>query len=389
MNIENIAVAETENKEIKKTRKNLPPLMVLGIAALVLILIVAISLAIAEHADSSGQKRTHGVYSVNADDVLDIAPFSSGLAVLTSRSVDYVDAFGNLMSANEQTYTNPVIKTAGKNMILYDRGGSAMRIEKNASEYQTFEFDASVSCADITAKGTYAYALNADSGYQSHVFAYSYKGVKLYEWSSSEYVMRTVLSPGGNYLAVSTISVLNAQSVSKVYLFQFTKGTHEYVVEFTGETVFDIGFISARKVVVLTDRGAYQLSPKGEKEVLCEFSANELNHTDLYMNGMGIAAINLYGNTNSTKVYLFSKGYKNVFEQEYQNAISMVTADDSYCAIVFDKEIRILNTKNVQTGLIKLDEVCLDTVISGGKLYVLTAGGMDQYGLHETDGENE
>ena len=386
MESENTPAVETAQPKQKRTLKNVPPLMVIGIAALVLIFIIAVALVIAERADASGG-RTHGVYSVNADDVLDLAAYPSGIAVLTSHSVDYVDSMGNLISANEQTYTNPVIKTAGKNMILYDRGGYAMRIEKSAEEYKPFTFEAPVSCADINAKGTYAYALNADSGYQSHVYAFSYKGDKLYEWSSAEYVLRLAVSPNSNYLALSTISVVNAQPVSKVYLFQFTKGEADYELEFPGENVFDLDFVSSKKIIVLTDRGAYQISAKAEKTALCEYSSNELNHTSLYANGMGAAALNLYGNNNNTKVYLFDKGGKNVYEQTYTSAVLGVAADDSYCAVVFDKEICILNTKNVQTGLISLDEVCLDAVISGGKLYVLTAGGLNHYSLHETDGE--
>ncbi len=387
-NENNEALLEEEMPEKKRNLK-LPPLMLIGIAALVLLVIIASAIAIADRADSAGQKRTHGAYSINSDSVLDMVSYSSGVAVLTSDSLDYVDAFGNLMSANEHTYTNPVLVTAGKNAILYDRGGNAMKIEKNASMYKTFSFEAPVSCADITASGTYVYVLNADKGYQSHLFVFSYKGKKLFEWSSSEYVVRAALSENGNCVAVSTVSLNNADVVSKVYLFQFNRDTYEYLLEFPGENVFSLEFTASKKIVVLTDRGAYLVNAKGEKNTLCEYASNELNHTDLKKGGLGAVSVDLYGNKNNTKVFLFDKGCKNVYETTYPNSIAQVIADEKYCAVVFDKEIRIIGSNNTETGLIRLDEVSLDAVISGGKLYVLGSGGISQYGLHETDGEQE
>lgn len=371
----------------KRELKKIPPLMLIGIAALVLLVIIAAAIAIADRADASGKNRTHGAYTINSESVLDLGAYTSGIAVLTTNSVDYVDSFGNLMSANEHAYTNPVMITSGKNMVLYDRGGNLMKIEKSAALYKSFTFDAPISCADITAKGTYAYVLNADSGYQSHLFVYSYKGKKLFEWSSAEYVVRVTVSDSGNYAAVSTVSVGNADTLSKVYLFQFNKNTYEYAEEFIGETVFDIDFVAGKKLAVLSDRGAYLMNAKGERTALCEYSANELNHTDLKKGSLGIVSVNLYGNTNNTKVYLFDKGYKHVSEQTYQNAISDVIADLSYYAVIFDKEIIILNSKNTETGRIQLDEICMDAVISGGRLYTLTSSGIRHFGLHETVGD--
>lgn len=389
MDNENTREKSAEAVQKKYEIKKISPVMLIGIAALVLIVIIAAAIAIADRADANGAKRTHGAYSINSDAVLDMSAYTSGIAVLTANSLDYVDSFGNLMSANEHAYSNPVVVSSGKNLVLYDRGGNAMRIEKNASLYKTFSFESTVSCADITAKGTYVYVLNADSGYQSHLFAYSYNGKKLFEWSSAEYVTRVALSENGKYAAVSTISVNNADAISKVYLFQFNKNAFEYTVEFTGENVFDLNFVSNKKIAVLTDRGAYLINAKGEKNALCEYSSNELNHTDLMKNGLGIVSVNLYGNVNNAKVYLFGKGYKEVFEQEYRNAVAQVLANLSYGAVVMDKEIHIVNAKNVETGVIQLDEVCLDAVLSGGKLYVLTTGGISQYSLHETEGKAE
>ena len=363
--------------------------MLIGIAALVVLVIIAAAIAVADHAESSGKNRTHGAYTINSDSVLELGDYTSGVAVLTSNSVDYVDSFGNLMSANEHTYTNPVMITSGKNLVLYDRGGNLMKIEKNASLYKSFTFEAPISCADITSKGTYAYVLNADSGYQSHLFVYSYKGKKLFEWSSLEYVVGVAVADSGNFVAINTISVGNADTLSKVYLFQFNKETYDYMEEFIGETVFDIDFVSGKKIAVLTDRGAYLMNAKGERTALCEYSANELNHTDLKKGSLGIVSVNLYGNTNNTKVYLFDRNYKNVYEQTYQNAISDVIADLNYYAVIFGNEIRILNSKNIETGHILLDEVCMDAVISGGKLYVLSSGGIRQYGFHETVGDSQ
>ena len=384
MEIETVAAEEAQPEQRVPRRKKLPPVTWIGVGLLLVLLIAAVAIVISGKTKQKTGADASAVYAVNADAVVQMAPYSSGVALLTANSLEYVDPYGNLMNASEHTFSNPVMVTAGKNLILYDRGGNALRIDKNAVKYKQIEFESAVSCADITGAGTYAYVLNADGGYQSHLFAYSYKGALLFEWSSADYVLSVTVSPNGKYAAVGVLSVDNAEVRTRVEFFNFSKNEPVYTVDFSGETVYDLEFVSAKKLVVLTDRGAYAIAPDGEKTVLCEYAANEMNHTELCKDGLGVAAVNLYGNNNNALVRIFDKGCRNVFEREYTETVVSVRATQNYAAVVTGSEIHVLDGKNVLTGKLSPGETCMDCCISGSRIYVLTASGLHNYNLHES-----
>ena len=389
---------ENTNKEKEKSEKRISKpnsenksvlIKLIGLGLLVVLLISVIAVVIVKNANRSDGTLSDAdlIYPTSADSVVDLASFPSGVVLLTSNAIEYVDQYGNLINANEHKYANPVMVTAGKNLLLFDRGGSSLKIEKDSVKYKEAQFESAVSCADITSKGTYAYVLNADGGYQSHLFVYSYKGKLLFEWGGSEYVLDVTLSPNGKYAAISVLSVSNAESLSKVILFNFNKNEPVYNVEYPGETVYDIEFVSSRNVAVLTQSGSYLLTYAGDSTQLNHYAANELNHSALYKSGIGVTAINHYGNTNNALVYYLDKGCKKSFEIDFQNSILMITASESHAAIVFADEIKVIGSGGLQTGTVVLPETCIHCVISGRRLYVLSASGLFSFSLHETNGE--
>ena len=378
---------KSEQSEKQKTagRRNIRTL----IALIVLVVIVITAAAVVIVQIIRNKNNGDGVpYVINAETVADIRAYSSGVAILTSNALHYVDQHGNLLNTNEHSYNAPVLVTSNKNALLFDRGGNVLRIEKNAVKFKELQFDSSVTCADITDNGTYVYVLNADAGHQSHLFAFSNKGKKLFEWSGADYVLDVSLSPNGKSAAVCLISVNNAESLSKVVFFNFSKNEPVFTVELPGENAYKTEFISQKKLCVFTEKNTYLLETSGDKDSLAAYSSNELKHTDMYKEGMGVSAANLYGNNNNVKIYVFNKGFKDTFEHTYTMPVNVVAAGENAVAFIFGNEIEIYNSKDVMIGHIKLSEVCLDSVISGNRIYLLTSNCIYNYSIYSMSGED-
>ena len=390
MEIEHVDANKPEKNTRLHFKKNNALVKLIGLGVLVIILIAVVAVIIVNHrkpvsVSSSDQDL---IYPVTAESVIDIAAFPSGVALLTSNAVEYVDQYGNIINANEHQYTNPVMRMAGKNMLLFDRGAANLKIEKDSVTYKELELDAPVSCADITTKGTYAYVLNADGGYQSHLFVYSYKGKLLFEWGSADYVLHVSLSPNGKFAAVSVLSVVNAETICKVYYFNFNKDEPLYVAEFPGETVYDVEFVTSKNVVAFTDNGVYLLDAAGSSSTLKHYSENELNHSDIMKNGIGLSAINHYGNTNNAVVFYLDKGCKKTYEHTFQSSILGVYAGSANAAVVFADEVQILGSKDSVVGRINIPETCIHCAISGRYLYVISSSGLYRFNTHGTSGES-
>jgi len=359
---------------------------VLGIIVLLVILIGAAAAAISAYDKRNAENNLTeaSFFSIASEDVIDLAPYPGGAVVLTSSDIEYIDRYGELIASNDHTFSSPVMKVSGKDLIVYDRGGYGLKIERSSSKYRLLEFQSAVSCADICSNGAYAYVLNADGGYQSHLYVYSARGELKYEWGSSDYLLCLSLSQNGRYAAVGMISVDNADYVSRVLMFDYVKEEPVYDVEFTGKTVYDIEFASSKKLAVLTDSGFYMLDADGARTTLDEYSVTELCHSDIFREGLAATAVNLYGSYGNVLARIYPKGLKNYYEHSFSKELTALYAGETNTAFVFGSEIEIYDRRDSLTGKIILQQPCLRCALTDNRIFVCVSGGIYSFNVNES-----
>lgn len=358
---------------------------VLG-ASLVLGLVYAVSM-FSEKDDSLSEELVNGAfYSVSSDSVKQIEPFSGGAVVLTDTAVKYLDYSCNETSSNEQTFSNPVLKTNGKNTLIYDLGGYSLRTEKNGSVFNKATFTSVITNAAIGAKGNYAYVLNSDSGFQSHLYIYSYKSEKLFEWgSASDYITGVTLSDNGKYACVSVLTVKNGVRSSRVILFSFSKAEPLFTLDFPGEIVYDTGFITNRKLFLYSDSGVYIADSDGDKAEVLTYSPGELNRSAASNADCAAVALKLYGNEKNSGITVMDRTYKNKYEYNIQDAVTGLCASGDIAAVVLTDKCRVYNTENSLVGVFGLQGNCISCCLSGNRFYALTNNGITVYSAKQNE----
>ncbi|MBQ7688043.1 MAG: hypothetical protein IJT27_02375 [Clostridia bacterium] len=357
---------------------------VAGLTVVIVLFIVAAAVVLSGrgggkkgNASSSDVLLQTPVYAISAESVSDMQAFAGRLALLRSNDILYLDESGNEIAVNEHKYDNPVMLTAGKNLLLFDRGGDALRIEKNADIFSEIKVTAPITCADINAKGTYAYVLNADGGFQSHLYVFSYKGTKLFEWgSASDYVLGVTLSENGRYIVVNELRVDNAEHTSRVICFKLGRETPVFSADFAGVTVFETRFVSAKNVVAVSDRGVFRITGDDTYETVREYAQNEMNGVNTGEDKINLLVLNLYGNEKNPEITLYDKRFKK------SNALTLNASVTSFCvsgynaAVVSGDTVYALNAHAIVTGQTTLSETCSRLAISGKRVFVLTSGGV-------------
>lgn len=358
---------------------------VLCMTVILLLLIIAAALFLGNLnlTDNSDVADSELFLSINSDTVKDVLPFSDGVAVLTSSSVKYLDASGNEIVTNLHSFSNPRAEINSKTLLLYDSGGYNLRIENNSSEYSSFTFDSVITSAAVGKKGNYAYSLNSDAGYQSHLYVYSLRGAKLFEWGSAgDYIVDIALSDNGKYVAVAVLGIDSAEYYSKIILFKFNSSEPVYTVNLYDTTVYQIDFVSSKKLSVFSDSGVYLTDSKGECTCVQAYSSTEIAHSSLFYNGLSCTLISLYGNEKSPKLTVFNKNCVEKYECSYTEEINDVYCSKNYVALVFDSKIQVLNGENTVVGNIVLDEACIDVVIADRRVYALTSSGIYSFSVN-------
>lgn len=387
-----------ENEDIiiereKSSGKRFTSSTVIGLCVLLLIAIMVIAAVVSSVSGVSvadiGKDDNNGalVYDVLPDSITGIESYSSGLVMLTDTALVYLDSNGKNLSSNSHQYSQPVMVKGGSTVLLYDKGGTSFRIEKNSKIYNTYTTTNSITVATVDKKGNYAYVLNEDGGFQSHLYVYSYNGKKLFEWGSSrDYCISTALSDNGKNIAVSMLGVRNGEYVSKVILFNFKDSEALYTAEFADCTVFRLEFLSGKNVAAFTDNGIYVIDSKGEVQKRAEYASTEIMHSAVTDKGLSAIALASHGNTKDSLLNVLDKRMNSSFLLEYNSEIMNVRTSDKFTAVLLGDRIETYNSKGEKTGCIVINEKCTDAAFAGQKLFVFTVSGIyrfDVYGEYD------
>lgn len=370
----------------QKKRRGKAPGRIAGMTVLLILLILAFIFGISDLFDAkknapAAEAADNMFYAVSSDNVAAISAFDrDGLAVLTDTSLKYFDSYGNSIGVSDCTFTNPVMKTAGKNVILFDRGAYSLKVEKSGTEFVSLSFSSIITTGAVCKNGSFAYALNADGGYQSHLYVCDRRGDKCFEWGcSSDYITDIALSDSGKYIAAAVMGADNAAYFSKIFLFGVGRGEPLYEVTLPDIAVYSVVFASSKKVAAYTDCGVYLFDSGGKLNTVQEYSATEMKLSSGANGNLGATVINKFGNEKNVLLTVFSKNYRLLYAGEYTSAAKYVSTSANYTAIAFADRIEIMNSASSIVGKISLEENCCGCVVSGRKVYVLTPGGIKAY----------
>ncbi|MBR5409131.1 MAG: hypothetical protein IK104_00525 [Clostridia bacterium] len=368
----------------KKRPEIAPKLKVLAVLLLIVAIIVGAVYgvsALIKKANSSFINGASVFYPIASDSVLSLYPYPEGVIVLTGNSVEYVDATGKLIEKNTHLYASPVLKSSGKHVLLYDKGGRDLRLEKNARVVTTVSADAEISNGAIAPNGTFAYVLNADGVYQTHIYVYTAGEKKLFEWGGPDYLIDIALSDNGKKVAFSMLQVKDASYITNVYVYDIAseKKTLLGSCSFDAEAAYCVRFLSNKEVAILTGNGVYRMNADGETETLSTFSSNELKHTVVSPGKLTAVALNLFGNEKNTEVRFFDKKLNEAFTLNYGETVLSMSASGSDTAMQFADRILVVDHEGEETGNIPLTESCYKILLNDDRVYILTANGLKCY----------
>lgn len=357
-----------------------PLVRVITLTILIIMLLVASALILSRIIK---QRQNHGIdsyiYPVGTQSILDMKLYKDGLAVLQSNSLVYIDSGGNQIAATNHTFASPVLRSAGAYVLLFDRGADGLRIDKKASVVTEKHFSSNLVNADICRNGTYAYLLNADDGYQSHLLVCSRKNDKIFEWgSSTDFATLVHLASNGKRAALVSFGVDNAQPYSKVSAFDFSKSEALFSVLFPNTVIFDVTYITSNEIAVFADTGVYRINKDGSYESLYAYSPAELNCASAGNEKFSGVTLNLYGNERTPQTVIFDKKFKNRFEFPCDEKVNNLYTGDSFSVVSAGKTIYTIDSKNT-VRRIQLSDDCIKCVVKNKTVFALRAGGISAF----------
>ncbi len=181
------------------------------------------------------------------------------VAVAEDASLRMYDSSGNERYMLELNYSSPVLVPSGNRVLIYERGGTRMKICGRSGEICSKEIQEQILTGGF-GDGKAAVATLSNST-TSRLTVYDTNLInEIFVWQTSSYISRVAVSPNGRYVAVAVVNNAGGDYYSEVSVFD-TKATDAlFTNRYDGEMVLNLRFDGNSDIIVVTDRSISAIS---------------------------------------------------------------------------------------------------------------------------------
>lgn len=312
------------------------------------------------------------------------------IAVLSKTQLAVYDTSGQLLQRTAMKNDNPMLVTAGKNMIIYDLGGKEINIYNSFSQVYTESFGYPVLGVSAADTGAYA-VLSGAKNYRSAVYVYdaNYRLV-FSHYFPTEYSTNLQLNNSGKKLLVLSHISENGDYLGSAALFD--TGSEEPVAnfKFAGELPLSCHFTSDGGYIILTDSSIRFYDSDNN-----QISEKELEHGLLncvYGEDYAALTFDTAGLTESKTLKVYDMGGNQVYSEVLKAQPDDILIQNGRLYTLSLGRLTVYDLENRETLFdIAVDTEAVDMIISDDKLLVFTYSGVTVYSadtLAETDTEN-
>lgn len=248
------------NRQQNKKRKNLRSFMIVAVTAVLLYFTGVYGASLAYFGDfiSSGMTllQIGGGFPVQGDfsDTLQARDMGTGLAILSSDSLDVYSPTGKNVFTYSHAMQSPIMDSASKRAVLYDRQSTTLKVLNGHNVLFRQEMENSIIHAEISDSNRIAVTTRSSS-YNGEVTVFNYNMKQRFVWyCATGFPIYSTLSDSGKTLAVNTVQTQDGLLTSTVYLINVGNGEEMYSIS-TGGYPLQMKFLNdSRLLIAYTNR---------------------------------------------------------------------------------------------------------------------------------------
>ncbi|MGI6264074.1 MAG: DUF5711 family protein [Acutalibacteraceae bacterium] len=282
---------------------------------------------------------------ISGNSVLDVQPVQSYLALLTDTSLVAFNANGGEVTRRAHNYAEPLLRVAGRYMLVAEIGGKRFRLEtlpdtvlnvtadnltqdKKSAVLDT-PIDNVILSAAVRSDGAVALITTSTQSYTSEVLVYNAEGKLRYRQRyASVQATDVAFSPNGRDIAVVGIDAQNGAMQSVLRVHALSSQDSEPRQEFTGADVMisRVGYLSSGRIAAIGDTQAWVVSDNGS---LDERIAYQQQLVGCAFGEKTVAlALQKYGASDGGGLVLLDASGKTAFTAEFSGQFRHMTLVD-------------------------------------------------------------
>lgn len=167
-------------------------------------------------------KKKKGNFPISFDEgaVSSVSRIDNFLVCLDKNRLRIYDENGGESNSFNHNYADPVLKTAKKRMLVYDRGGNSFTVVNRKNEIYSKTVDDRILMAEISDSSSVA-LVTQDEKYAGVLTVYDPNGTAVYSWSSSSGILSVTFSKDGGGCFITTFNSKDGSLQSVVRYMRF------------------------------------------------------------------------------------------------------------------------------------------------------------------------
>lgn len=271
----------------------------------------------------------------------------SGLAVASVGGLTYYQDNGTERFSMQQQLELPQLLTAGKMMLAYDAGGTALLAADTNGGQLSLTADQAILDADLSSGGSFCYS-SGSSGYKSVLTVYNGKRELIYRWlSSTTYMPQCAISEKGNLLAAAGLGASGGAFESTLYLFRTDAEGIQWTASLGNELIYDLSFLDSGAICALGESSLQIYKTDGTAVAQYAYPQPYLNEYDMGGDGFLTLAVNMYRAGNRNSIVTVSETGEEIGSVYLGREILDVSAAGGYVAVLTPDQLTIY-TKSLE-----------------------------------------
>ena len=168
---------------------------------------------------------------------------------------------GREISKQKHRFSNPMLKTNGCRIMIYDAGNKGYSLYTRTKEMYRSNSKQNILCGGISKNGIYGIITESDD-YLSEMSIFGRNNEEIYKYYFANcYISYISMSDNGKNAVVSGITANDGDMKSIVYIFEFDKESPCMVYEYDNNMIFKVEYFSNGNIVAVGDKSISFINP--------------------------------------------------------------------------------------------------------------------------------
>ncbi len=306
---------------------------------------------------------------------VDVNALGSSSAVLTQTQFMVYSDSGKQQISSLHGFSNPLMSSYGNRTLVFDRGGTGIKVFSKTKELFRKSFENTVYGAFMGKK--YFAVVTSSQSYSCELVIYTSTYKEVMKWYCSEGRVTALSFDSGNGIYVSVVDAEGGDFLTTVYKLNASKKSEEGSVSIPGMLALSMKKNGSGTEIIGQDR-VVRVTNDLEVETVFEYGDRTLSSFENKDNGKTVLSLSEGENDKANNIFIISSGKVEDIVLEVTSEVKAVEFTKKDLVYVSEGK---LYSYNLRTGKTSSREVDIDTyslAVSGNDVFVLGVTKIDK-----------